>query len=96
MKVVSAGHSLTETFVYRVICRWGGVNERRTWNNPTREPWNPLIKACLTGVDQHTSLLLQTGDVRHAEQAALLRQYVSGLKDWITQEETRVSDDQLH
>jgi hypothetical protein len=87
MRPASAGHSPIETFAFRVICRWGGVNERRTWNNPTREPWNPIIKACLTGVDQHISLLLQTGDARHAEQAALLRQYVHNLKTWIHETE---------
>jgi hypothetical protein len=87
MRLGSAGRSPIETYAYKAICRWGDVNERRTWNNPTREPWNPIIKACLTGVDQHTSLLLETGQQYHAEQAALLRQYVHNLKTWIHETE---------
>ena len=59
------------------------MTEKRTWNNPTREPWNPLIKACLDGVDRHTRMYLETGDTSHLDQAQLLRDYVLGLKVWI-------------
>jgi hypothetical protein len=59
------------------------MNERRTWNNPTREPWNPVIHQCLKAIDHHNVLYFQTGDKYHVEQAAFLRQYVRGLKDWI-------------
>ena len=59
------------------------TSERRTWNNPTREPWNPVIKACLNAVDEHTKNYLQTGDPWHEQQAEILRKYVLELKKWI-------------
>lgn len=61
--------------------------ERRTWNTPLRSPWNPVIKSCLTAIDQHVSLYLSTKDSRHLRQAQVLRDYVASLKDWLTSQE---------
>ena len=83
MRQVSAGHSPIETFAFKAICRWGGVTERRTWNNPTREPWNPVIKACLNAIDHHTRMYLDSKNRWHLDRAQTLREYVSELKDWI-------------
>lgn len=58
-------------------------NERRTWNNPVREPWNPVIKACLNAVDHHVRLYLETQDPWHMDQAEILRVYTLELKKWI-------------
>jgi hypothetical protein len=55
----------------------------REWNTSFREPWNPIIKKCLDGVDLHTKLYLESQDTFHLNQADLLRLYVSRLKDWI-------------
>lgn len=55
----------------------------RTYNNPIREPWNPVIKKCLDAIDTHIRLHLKTGDDWHLSQAEVLRQYVRNLKDWI-------------
>ena len=63
------------------------TGERRTWNTPTREPWNPVIKACLNAVDEHIRLYLTTGDRWHLEQAAVLRVYTLSLKQWIHTQE---------
>jgi hypothetical protein len=61
--------------------------ERRSWNTPLRQPWNPVIKQCLNAVDYHVSLYLETGDPWHQEQANSLRQYVAKLKEWIHEQE---------
>jgi hypothetical protein len=63
------------------------VSEKRTWNNPTREPWNPVIKACLNAIDNHVQLYLRTGDSWHMDQAQALRAYVQELKTWIVDTE---------
>jgi hypothetical protein len=55
----------------------------REWNTSFREPWNPVIKKCLDGVDLHTKYHIETGDTFHKDQADLLRSYVRNLKDWI-------------
>ena len=55
----------------------------REFNTSFREPWNPVIKKCLDGVDLHTKLYLESQDTFHLNQADLLRLYVSRLKDWI-------------
>lgn len=65
------------------------MSERRTWNTPLREPWNPVVAQILKGIDEHTRQHLATGDPWHAEQAATLRAYVRGLKDWIHRQEGR-------
>jgi hypothetical protein len=59
------------------------VNDRRTWNNPTREPWNPVIHNILKAIDNHNSLYFQTQDSWHLEKANALREYVHELKTWI-------------
>ena len=61
---------------------------RRSYNTEIREPWNPVIKTCLDAIDRHVSLHLRTGDARHLIQAQMLREYVSGLKEWILEEES--------
>ncbi len=58
-------------------------NVKRSWNNPTREPWNPVIKACVNAIDHHTRMYLETKDRWHLDRAQTLREYVSELKDWI-------------
>ena len=63
------------------------VVANREWNTPIREPWNPVIKHVLHGVDHHVRLYLATGDVWHLKQASLLRGYVVALKEWINQQE---------
>ena len=60
---------------------------KRTFDTAVREPWNPAIKTCLDSIDKHVSLHLRTGDVRHLRQAQILREYVSGLKEWIRDKE---------
>lgn len=45
-----------------------------------REPWNALIKECLSAVDRHNCAYFATGDVRHIHLAAKLRNYVGELK----------------
>jgi len=59
----------------------------REWNNPIREPWNPVIKKCLDAVDTHTRMYLETGDEWHQSQAKVLRKYVKDLKVWIHKQE---------
>lgn len=59
------------------------TSERRTWDTPTRQPWNAPIHHCLRAIDNHTALFLSTGDKWHEEQAAFLRAYVHRLKMWI-------------
>lgn len=59
------------------------TGERRTWNTPLREPWNPVIKACLNAIDYHVGLYMETHDKWHMDQAEKLRCYVIELKKWI-------------
>lgn len=63
------------------------TSERRTWNTPLREPWNPVVKACLNAIDEHVRLHLETHDKWHMEQAEQLRCYVMELKRWIHNQE---------
>lgn len=65
------------------------ANERRTWDSPVREPWNPKIHVMLKSIDLHVDLYLQTGESFHLEMANALRIYVRQLKDWIHQQEGR-------
>lgn len=67
------------------------TESRRTWNTPTREPWNPVIKHCLNAIDLHVDLYLKTHDSRHMDQAKLLRGYVLELKQWIHEVEGKLS-----
>jgi hypothetical protein len=59
------------------------VNERRTWNTPIREPWNPVVHQLLKAVDEHGRMFRATGDPFHAREAEQLRQYLHRLKTWI-------------
>lgn len=65
-------------------------DERRTWNTPVREPWNPVIKQCLNAVDEHMRLYFETRDPWHLSQAEVLRTYALELKKWIHATEGRV------
>jgi hypothetical protein len=65
------------------------MTERRTFNTPLREPWNPIVYQCLRAVDCHNSQYFLTGNAWHLEQSELLRQYVRSLKDWIREEEAK-------
>ena len=69
------------------------MTERRTFNTPLREPWNPIVYQCLRAVDCHNSQYFLTGNVWHLEQSELLRQYVRSLKDWIREEEKNIMAD---
>ncbi len=61
--------------------------ERRTWDTPIRERWNPVIHQCLKGIDYHNELYFKTGNAWHLEKAQRLREYVIELKEMIKQEE---------
>jgi hypothetical protein len=63
------------------------MTERRTFNTPLREPWNPIVYQCLRAVDCHNTQYFLTGNAWHLGQAELLRHYVRSLKDWIREEE---------
>jgi hypothetical protein len=62
-------------------------SDKRSWNTPLREPWNPVIKQCLNAIDYHTALQFKTGEEWHARQAQILRDYVGSLKQWIRNQE---------
>lgn len=62
-------------------------SDKRSWNTPLREPWNPVIKQCLSAIDKHVALYLQTGDIWHMKRAQVLREYVNDLKSWIHMQE---------
>lgn len=62
---------------------------KREWNTPVREPWNVLIHQSLQAIDRHNMLWVSSGDRWHLQQAQVLREYVSGLKTWIHQQEGR-------
>ena len=63
------------------------VSERRTWDSPVREPWNPIIHHLLKAVDTHNRLYFQTCDEWHLQKAREMRAYVVELKDWIKNQE---------
>lgn len=69
------------------------MTERRTFNTPLREPWNPIVHQCLRAVDCHNAQYFLTGNAWHLKQSELLRQYVRSLKDWIREEETKTVAD---
>jgi hypothetical protein len=69
------------------------MTERRTFNTPLREPWNPIVYQCLRAVDCHNAQYFLTGNAWHLEQSELLRQYVRSLKDWIREEEKSIVAD---
>lgn len=63
------------------------MDERRTFNTPSREPWNAPIHNILKAIDNHTTKFLETGDAWHEQKAILLRQYLHELKTWIHKNE---------
>lgn len=63
------------------------MDERRTFNTPIREPWNPVIHNLLRAIDNHMGLYLQHRDPWHLEKAATLRNYVRELKAYIHKKE---------
>jgi hypothetical protein len=62
-------------------------HNKRTWNTPIREPWNPVIKHCLNAIDYHIDLYVKTGNIWHLDQAEILRIYLLELKNWIVEQE---------
>jgi len=61
--------------------------ERRTWDTPVREGWNPIIHHMLKAIDSHNRIYFRTGDNWHLLKAEELRRYVVELKDWIKDQE---------
>ena len=59
------------------------MTERRTFNTPTREPWNPIIYSLLKAIDNHMALYLSHRDLWHLRKAAMLREYVYEIKAYI-------------
>ena len=59
------------------------MTERRTFNTPTREPWNPIIHHLLKAIDNHTALYLRHHNPWHLKKAAMLREYVHEIKAYI-------------
>lgn len=57
--------------------------ERRTFDTPAREKWNPIICHMLRAVDNHNNMYFRTGNTWHLKKAAELRAYIIELKDWI-------------
>ena len=68
------------------------MEERRTFNTPIREPWNPVIHRLLQAVDHHNSAFLRDGNPWHLQKAALIREYVHELKTWIHAEEAKAME----
>ena len=66
---------------------------KREWNTPVRADWCPLIHQALQAVDRHNCHWFATGDRWHLQQAQTLRDYVSGLKTWIHQQEAEQCSD---
>jgi hypothetical protein len=64
-----------------------GVDERRTFNTPLREPLNPIIHHMLKAVDWHVATYWRTGDQWHLRQAEVIRRYVEELKEWVKRQE---------
>lgn len=65
--------------------------ERRTWDTPIRERWNPIISSCLKAIDLHNELYFQTSDKWHIAKAQELREYVAELKNRLTAKESEAS-----
>jgi hypothetical protein len=63
------------------------MSERRTWDSPVRQPWNPVIYHLLKAVDTHNQLYFRTSDPWHLQKANEARIYVKELKDWIKSQE---------
>jgi hypothetical protein len=52
------------------------MTERRTFNTPIREPWNPIIYSLLKAIDNHMALYLRHRDLWHLRKAAMLREQI--------------------
>jgi hypothetical protein len=48
----------------------------REWNTSFREPWNPLIKKCLDGVDLHNKLYFETQDAFQSEPGRFIKTFM--------------------
>jgi hypothetical protein len=59
------------------------MTDKRTWNNPTREPWNAPIAQMLKAIDEHNREYFRTGNRWHLEKAMMLRGYLVELKEWV-------------
>ena len=69
--------------------------ERRTFNTPIREPWNPVIHRLLQAVDHHNSAFLRDGNPWHLQKATFIREYLHELKTWMHAEEAKVMEDMV-
>jgi len=65
----------------------GGLNPRRTFNTPIREPWNAPIHNTLKAIDNHMGLYFKDGNKWHLDKADMLREYLRELKSWIHEQE---------
>jgi hypothetical protein len=59
------------------------MSEKRTWNTPIREPWNGPIAQMLKAIDEHNREYFLTGNAWHLQKAAMLREYLVELKEWL-------------
>lgn len=59
------------------------TDPRRTYAPPEREPWQEPIRWISRAIDQHTAEHIRTGNLWHAQQAQVLRDYLTSLKQWI-------------
>jgi len=62
---------------------------KRTFNTPTRAPWNPVIHQLLKAVDEHMHLYFLHRDPWHLEKASMLRAYLHELKTYIHKQEEK-------
>lgn len=74
-----------------MICVLSG-NPRRTFNTPTREPWNAPIHNILKAIDAHMALYFIHRDPWHLEKAAMLRNYLHELKSYIHRQEANMKN----
>lgn len=63
--------------------------EKRTFNTPIRERWNPFIYHCLKAVDYHNELYFKSKDPWHLEKAQEIRDQLHELKTWIHRKEEK-------
>jgi hypothetical protein len=69
------------------------MSEKRTWSNPHRDPWNAPIANILKAIDEHNREYFLTGNPWHLHKAAMLREYLVELKEWVTRKEGKNSHD---
>jgi hypothetical protein len=62
-------------------------DRKRSWNTPVREPWNGPIAQMLKAIDEHNQEYFRTGNLWHLQKAAMLRDYLVELKEWLRRKE---------